>query len=127
MSDQSNCPLHRGRLTGGLYYAPNTMGNYSMYAPACNGCSFGLEETAMYGRLAALSMAVYEAQTDATPDKLKAAWATLAACLANNKGDELSQTLFYAHTLHGLQPTTHKDVVDLLTAGDYAAAAKILG
>lgn len=79
----------------------------------------------MYGRLAALSMAVYEAQTEKTPDKLKAAWAALAACLASNKEDELSQTLFYAHTLQTLQPT-HNNVVDLLTAGDYAGAGLTL-
>ena len=126
MTEQSNCPLHRGRLTGGLYYSPNTMGNYSMYAPSCNGCNFGIEETAMYGRLAALSMAVYEAQTTTTPEKIKTAWSALAACLANNKGDELSQTYFYAYTLQTLQPT-HKDVVDLLAAGDYKGAALILG
>jgi hypothetical protein len=101
------------------------MGNYSMYAPACNGCSFGIEETAMYGRLAALSMAVYEAQADTTPEKHKAAWAALAACLENNKGDELSQTLFYARTLQTLQPT-HQAVVDLLVARDYVGAAKVL-
>jgi hypothetical protein len=126
MADQSSCPLHRGRLTGGLYYAPNSMGNYSMYSPPCNGCSFGVEETAMYGRLATLSIAVCEAQADTTSDKMKVAWLALAACLAGNKGDELSQTLFYARTLQALQPT-HNEVVDLLTAGDYAGAALALG
>jgi len=126
MSDQRDCLLHRGRLTGGLYYAPNSMGNYSMYSPPCNGCPFGIEETAMYGRLAVLSMAVYDAQAAATPEKVKAAWAALAACLANNKGDELSQTYFYAYTLQTLQPE-RQDVVDLLRVGDYTGAALILG
>jgi hypothetical protein len=101
------------------------MGNYSMYSPPCNGCPFGIEETAMYGRLAALSLAVYDAQATTTPDNLKAAWAALAVCLSGTNRDELSQTHFYANTLQTLQPT-HKDVVDLLEKGDYAGAAKIL-
>lgn len=35
-AEETNCPLHPDPMPG-LWYTPNARGEYSMYAPACNG------------------------------------------------------------------------------------------
>lgn len=40
------CQLHGYIYTnpGALWYSPNVTGQYSMYAPPCNGCKMGCDE-----------------------------------------------------------------------------------
>ncbi len=37
-----SCPLHGPLLKGGLSHTSNSNGNYSIYAPSCNGCEWKL-------------------------------------------------------------------------------------
>jgi hypothetical protein len=39
-----NCPLHCWLAKGGLGYSPRVDGTYSMYAPECSACDYGLSE-----------------------------------------------------------------------------------
>ena len=39
-----NCPLHSWLAKGGLGYTPRVDGTYSMYAPDCSDCDYGLSE-----------------------------------------------------------------------------------
>jgi len=121
---QSECALHKGRLTGGLHYAPNTMGNYSMYAPPCNGCDFGKEERFMYGRLAHLSTSVYNAQQDPSDELIAIAWAAMKACLVG-KREETQQLIFFAHSLQKLN-SSYQEVVDLILNEEFAKAAEMI-
>jgi hypothetical protein len=40
------CPLHAQMYVnpGGLWYSMNVSGQYSEYAPSCNGCKMGCNE-----------------------------------------------------------------------------------
>jgi hypothetical protein len=39
-----NCPLHNWLAKGGLGYSPRVDGTYSMYAPKCSDCDYGVSE-----------------------------------------------------------------------------------
>jgi hypothetical protein len=121
---QSECALHKGRLTGGLFYAPNTMGQYAMYAPSCNGCEFGRDERAMYGRIAHITMSVYNAQQDPTPELIEVAWDAIKVCL-KGKDEEKLQIVYSASLLEKLE-TSHQQVVDLIKERNFDEALKVL-
>jgi hypothetical protein len=100
------------------------MGYYSMYAPSCNGCDFGKKERLMYGRLAHVSMSVFNAQQKPEPEEIRIAWDAMKVCLGGTR-DEVQQLIFFASALEKLD-SSHQEVVDLIKAEKYEDALKIL-